>query len=111
MRNRVFLVYLLIIVLGIGCSVSNGKDANIALPTMMCGMCETNIKSAIADLDGVMKVTINLEKKYGQVVYNEKKISLSQIETKIAGAGYKANSTTADKSAYDNLPRCCKVDG
>ena len=62
MRNRVFLVYLLIIVLGIGCSVSNGKDANIALPTMMCGMCETNIKSAVADLDGVMKVTINLEK-------------------------------------------------
>ena len=66
MRNRVFLVYLFIIVLGIGCSVSNGKDANIALPTMMCGMCETNIKSAVADLDGVMKVTIDLEKKYGK---------------------------------------------
>ena len=111
MRNRVFLVCLLIIVLGIGCSVSNGKEANIALPTMMCGMCETNIKSAVADLDGAIKITIDLEKKSGQVVYNEKKISLSQIEAKIAGAGYKANSTSAYKSAYDNLPRCCKVDG
>ena len=96
MRNRVFLVCLLIIVLGIGCSVSNGKEANIALPTMMCGMCETNIKSAVADLDGAIKITIDLEKKSGQVVYNEKKISLSQIEAKIAGAGYKANSTSAD---------------
>ena len=111
MRNRVFLVCLLIIVLGIGCSVSNGKEANIALPTMMCGMCETNIKSAVADLDGAIKITIDLEKKSGQVVYNEKKISLSQIEAKIAGAGYKANSTVAVKSAYDNLPRCCKVNG
>ena len=111
MRNRVFLVYLLIIVLGIGCSVSNGKDANIALPTMMCGMCETNIKSAVADLDGAIKITIDLEKKSGQVVFDVKKISLAKIEAKIAGAGYKANNTSAEKSAYDNLPRCCKVDG
>ena len=111
MRNRVFLVCLLIIVLGIGCSVSNGKEANIALPTMMCGMCETNIKSSVADLDGVMKVNIDLEKKTGQVVFDTKKISVEQIEEKIAGAGYKANSTVAVKSAYDNLPRCCKVNG
>ena len=111
MRNRVFLVYLLIIVLGIGCSVSNGKDANIALPTMMCGMCETNIKNAVSDIDGVMKLDVDLEKKSGQIVFDVKKISLAQIEAKIAGAGYKANNTSAEKSAYDNLPRCCKVDG
>ena len=49
--------------------------------------------------------------RYKSVEHYWKKSSLSQIETKIAGAGYKANSTSADKSAYDNLPRCCKVDG
>jgi copper chaperone CopZ len=111
MSYRLFLVTMLIGILGIGCSVSNGKEANIALPTMMCGMCETNIKSSVADLDGVMKVNIDLEKKTGQVVFDEKKISVEQIEARIAGAGYKANSTAAVKSAYDNLPRCCKVNG
>ena len=111
MRFKSFLLSVLIVMIGIGCSVSNGKEASIALPTMMCGMCETNIKTAVSDLDGVMKINIDLEKKSGQVVFDGEKISLAQIEEKIAGAGYKANNTLAEKSAYDNLARCCKVDG
>jgi len=111
MSFRSFLLSVLIVMMGTGCSVSNGKEASIALPTMMCGMCETNIKNAVSDIDGVMKLEVDLEKKSGQVVFDVKKISLAQIETKIAGAGYKVNNTPADPSAYDKLPRCCKVDG
>ena len=111
MRYRVFLVSLFITMIGIGCGVSNAKEANIALPTMMCGMCETNITNAISDIEGLIKVSVDLEKKSGQVVFDADKISLAQIEAKIAGAGYKANSTVAEESAYDKLPRCCKVDG
>ena len=111
MSFRSFLLSVLIVMMGIGCTVSNGKEASIALPTMMCGMCEKNIKNAVSDIDGVMKLDVDLEKKSGQIVFDVKKISLAQIEAKIAGAGYKANNTSAEKSAYDNLPRCCKVDG
>ena len=41
----------------------------------------------------------------------QKKCPLTQIETAISNAGYKANDKEAVKSAYDKLPRCCKVDG
>ena len=41
----------------------------------------------------------------------KKKINLTQIEEKIAAAGYKANNMLANVSAYEKLPRCCKIDG
>ena len=111
MRYRIFLVSFFIAMVGIGCSVSNAKEANISLPTIMCGMCETNITNAVSDIEGLIKVTVDLEKKLGRVVFDADKISLSQIEAKIADAGYKANNTIANKVAYDKLPRCCKIDG
>ena len=111
MRNRLIIISFFIMLIGIGCSVSNTKEANISLPTIMCGMCETNIENAVSEIDGLIKISVDLEKKIGKVVFDADKISISQIEAKIAGAGYMANSTIADKSAYDKLPRCCKIDG
>ena len=111
MSLKTFSLILFIIAFGIGCSVSNAKEETIALPTIMCGMCETNITSTLSDLEGVLKVNVDLEKKSGQVYFDAEKVSLTQIEQKISGAGYVANNTRANKSAYDKLPRCCKVDG
>ncbi len=111
MRYRIFLISFLIAMIGIGCSVSNAKEANIDLPTIMCGMCETNITNAISDMEGIIKVAVDIEKKIGKVIFDADKISLAEIEAKIANTGYKANNTVADKSAYDKLPRCCKIDG
>ena len=90
---------------------SNAEVAKILLPTIMCGMCEANIKDAFSSTDGILKVNVDLDSKSGQVFYNSKKVSLAQIETAISNAGYKANNKEAVKSAYDKLPRCCKVDG
>ncbi len=111
MKIKNIIVLNFLIILLIGCGVSNGKQANISLPTIMCGMCEDNIKNAVFNLDGVMKASVDLEKKTGTIFYDEKKISLTQIEEKIAAAGYKANNMLANVSAYEKLPRCCKIDG
>ena len=90
---------------------SNAEMAKILLPTIMCGMCEANIKDAFSSTDGILKVNVDLDSKSGQVFYNSEKVSLAQIETAISNAGYKANDKEAVKSAYDKLPRCCKVNG
>ena len=93
MRLKTFSLFLFIVAFGIGCSVSNAKEETIALPTIMCGMCETNITSALSDVEGVVKVNVDLEKKSGQVYFDAEKVTLKQIEQKIAGAGYVANDT------------------
>ena len=59
MRLKTFSLFLFIVAFGIGCSVSNAKEETIALPTIMCGMCETNITSALSDVDGVVKVIVD----------------------------------------------------
>ena len=90
---------------------SNAEVAKISLPTIMCGMCEANIKDAFSSTNGIFKVNVDLDSKSGQVFYNSKKVSLAQIETAISNVGYRANNKKAVKSAYDKLPRCCKIDG
>ena len=44
------------------CGSSNAEEAKISLPTIMCGMCETNIKDAFASTDGILKVNVDLGK-------------------------------------------------
>ena len=63
------------------CGSSNAEEAKISLPTIMCGMCETNIKDAFASKDGILKVNVDLDSKSGQVFYDSEKVSLTQIET------------------------------
>ena len=93
------------------CGSSKAEEAKISLPTIMCGMCEANIKDAFSSTNGIFKVNVDLDSKSGQVFYNSKKVSLAQIETAISNVGYRANNKKAVKSAYDKLPRCCKIDG
>ena len=76
----------------------------------MCGMCESNIKDAFSETAGIIKVNVDLEEKSGKIYFDSDKVSISQIEKQISAAGYQANNVVADKSAYDKLPRCCKVD-
>ena len=47
------------------CGSSNAEEAKISLPTIMCGMCETNIKDAFASTDGILKVNVDLDSKSG----------------------------------------------
>ena len=52
----------------IGCSESR---AEVNLPTLMCGMCEQNIKNSLNDLDGIKFVNIDLEKKIGKITFDK----------------------------------------
>ena len=66
------------------CGSSNAEEAKISLPTIMCGMCETNIKDAFTSTDGILKVNVDLDSKSGQVFYDSEKVSLAQF---LSGAG------------------------
>ena len=111
MKIKLFLISIILSSGFYSCGSSNASEANISLPTIMCGMCETNIKDAFSETDGIIKVSVDLEKKSGKIYFDSGKVSIPQIETQISAAGYQANNVTAIKSAYDKLPRCCKVDG
>ncbi|MEE1574521.1 MAG: heavy-metal-associated domain-containing protein [Candidatus Neomarinimicrobiota bacterium] len=94
----------------IACSGDTTK-ADIALNTIQCGMCKNTIESGVAEVDGVVKVEVDTEKKVGHVIYKAGVVNLAVIEGAIAALGYDANETKADPDAYAELPGCCQKGG
>ena len=90
--------------------LSQITEVNISVPTAVCDKCEATIKKALAGLDGVKGVDIDLEKKIAHVKYVAVQTNIETIERAITDAGYNANDKKRDPEAYANLPACCKKD-
>ncbi len=85
------------------------KTAELKLASMQCMMCSINVEEAVAGLEGVKKVEIDVKNKSGKVTYKASILDLASIEKAIAAVGYDANGTKADPEAYANLEICCKM--
>lgn len=72
-----------------------------------CEMCKENIESSLK-VDGISKADWNVETKIITVSYNKSKITLDQIQKKIASVGYENEKYKADVKAYRALPECCQ---
>ncbi len=92
-------------------SCGDSVKAEIKLNSMQCGMCSNTIKTTLKDMDGIEKVSVDMDKKIGYVVYNAEILDLAKIENAIASAGYDANDTKANADAYSKLNACCKLPG
>ncbi|HJY63914.1 MAG TPA: heavy metal-associated domain-containing protein [Ignavibacteria bacterium] len=82
---------------------------DITLPTIQCGMCESNISNALDKVKGVKSYSVDLDGKKVTVTSDDAITTVSKIEKAISKAGYGANNKKADKKAYDKLDECCKV--
>lgn len=74
-----------------------------------CSMCKQNIEGAL-EIKGVLEADWNPATHQLAVTYNPGKISLNQIEEKIAKAGYDTEHMKADDKAYHKLHSCCQYD-
>jgi len=82
---------------------------DISLPTIQCGMCESNISKALDKVKGVKNYSVDLDGKKVTVTYDDSITDISKIEKAITKAGYGANNKKADKKAYNKLNECCKM--
>ena len=111
MKNIIIIIFTSLILVLVGCSKGEAKQANIALTTMQCGMCESTIEKGMAKVNGITKFDVDMSAKSGHVTYNASIIDLAYIEKAVSALGYQANKTLADPVAYEALPGCCKVGG
>jgi len=99
-----------VLIAGLLISCSNDtKTAELKLDSMQCLTCSMNVEEAVADLNGVNKIEIDLKNKTGKVTYKASLIDIAAIEKAITAIGYKANDAKADPKAYANLDLCCKI--
>lgn len=72
-----------------------------------CEMCKSRIEKALK-AEGISKADWNIESKMLTITYDSHKISLDQIQQKVAGAGHDTEKFRAENKTYDKLPGCCR---
>ena len=74
-----------------------------------CEMCKETIEGSLKD-DGVTKADWDKDTKAMTVSYDDKKITLEQIQKNIASVGYDNERFKGDDKAYSGLPECCQYE-
>lgn len=80
----------------------------IQTPTVQCEMCKEKIEKYLSREPGVSAVKVDYKKKTTTVTFLSDRNNIEQLKTAIANAGYDADDVTADETAYNKLPKCCK---
>ena len=74
-----------------------------------CDMCKETIESSLK-VEGITKADWNTESKIMTIAYDDKKITLDQIQKNIASVGYDNEKYKGDDIAYKGLTECCQYD-
>jgi copper chaperone CopZ len=82
--------------------------ATIKTPTVQCEECKKRIENYVSREEGVQKVVVDYKRKTTTVTYVIDRTNLENVKTSIANIGYDADDVTAEPSAYQKLPTCCK---
>lgn len=72
-----------------------------------CGMCKKTIEGAVK-ADGVANANWDKITKVISISYDPGKISVDDMQKKIAAVGYDTEKYRGDEKAYENLPGCCQ---
>lgn len=103
---------LLVSIVGFSLSASAQKRSDkavISTPSIQCDMCKNKIESKLPRLvDGLTSVKVNVKAKTTTVTWLTDRTNIENIKTSIANIGYDADDVTAEETAYNRLPKCCK---
>ena len=75
----------------VGIKSANAGLAEFQIEKMTCGSCIGNIEKALASLDGVGSVEVNLTSSRGRVIYDPGQVDTGSIAETITHAGYPAS--------------------
>ncbi|WP_026450497.1 heavy-metal-associated domain-containing protein [Aequorivita capsosiphonis] len=101
---------LIISVLFIGATgFAQNKNAKATIDVDgVCGMCKDRIEKASIQAKGVKSATWSVDTHELQLIYNEKKTDLAQIQQSIADSGHDTEDIKAEDIVYESIDACCK---
>ena len=114
MREGVYALMLLIAGFFCGCGNGNNQpearinELSIRVESARCEMCVKTITGAIESIEGVKRVSVDLEKKVATVGFVDGSTDVASLEKTITAVGYDANDAKRDQQAYEALPSCCQ---
>ena len=64
------------------------KKVTLKIEGMHCGACATGIQMIVSGLDGVKAISVDYEKKSGEVEFDESKVTVEQMSAAVKDLGY-----------------------
>jgi copper chaperone CopZ len=101
------LTFLLMMMSSLGFAQNKNAKATIEVDGV-CMMCKTRIEKVCLKTKGVKSAVWNVETHNLSLIYDERKVDLPSINSKIAEAGHDTKTIKAPDEAYDDLHPCCK---
>ena len=90
-------------------SFAQNKNAKASIEVDgVCMMCKNRIEKACLKTKGVKSAVWNVETHNLSLIYDERKVNLESINSKIASVGHDTKTLKATDKAYDGLHPCCK---
>lgn len=74
-----------------------------------CGMCKKRIETALK-VPGITSADWNVKSKMLMVNYETSKLTLNEVQQKVADAGHDTPKFKATEAAYSKLPGCCQYE-
>lgn len=111
MRNVVLGMLLLFVTLSAQAQEKNNKNAKYSVEVNgNCDMCKKRIEKASLSVKGVKTANWNEDTHQLNVILNETKCTIAQVQKAVALAGYDNAEFLAPTDAYNNLPGCCQYE-
>lgn len=108
MKNVIMM--LLVFVFGWTTLAQEKKDKNAKHAISVagnCEMCKKRIEKAAYSVPGVKSAVWDVDKQQLQLIVNEEKSSVNQIEKAVAKVGHDTKNVKATDEAYADLHTCC----
>ena len=87
------------------------QSQTLAIEGMTCATCALTVEKALNKLDGIQNASVNLATEKATIQYDPAHLSLSEIETAVEKAGYKAVlPKTQDRAEKNNTKMICGAD-
>mgnify|MGYP001599547367 FL=1 len=91
----------------IGFAQNKNAKANFEVDGV-CMMCKKRIEKACLKIKGVKSAVWNVETHNLNLIFDERKVDITTIKSKVAKVGHDSKGFKATDEAYNDLHPCCK---
>jgi mercuric ion binding protein len=107
------IIIFLVMMAGLSMQAQEKKNKNAKQEVTVngsCEMCKKRIEIAAYSVKGVKSAAWSEETHNLQLILDENKCSLDEVQAAVAKAGYDTETVKANKEDYEKLPGCCQYD-
>ena len=109
--KKIFFIVVLFCVLGIKAQSSEGVNKNYKTSVLVkgnCEMCKARIEKSALTTKGVKYAVWDVNSKMLNLIYNQNKTTLLQIQASILEVGHDVDSLKTNEEVYQQLHMCCQ---